>query len=179
MIHKFLIIQLKSRNKKDWVTTVLKDLEELEIGLNFEEIRSMKKSMFQRIVKESVKAYAFKSLEKQKLSHSKVKDIKHKMLEIRTYFLPNEIKATKEEIQTIFKLRCRMTELKTNMKGIYNTYECPLCGVEDTQIHILQECSAIENMSKNKTEEHKYEMLYENEAGKSTDRNDKKVYNKF
>ena len=146
------------------MTTVLKDLEELEIGLNLEEIRSMKKSMFQRIVKESVKSYAFKSLEKQKLSHSKVKDIKHKMLEIRTYFLPNEIKATKEEIQTIFKLRCRMTDLKTNMKGIYNTYECPLCGVEDTQIHILQECPVIENKSKNKTEEHKYEKLYENDA---------------
>ena len=57
-----------------------------------------------------------------------------------------------------------MRDLKTNMKGIYNTYECPLCGVEDTQIHILQECKIVENMKKNKTEEHKYEMLYENDA---------------
>ena len=72
------------------------------------------------------------------------------MLEIRTYFLPNEMKATKEEIQTIFKLRCRMTDLKTNMKGIFNTFECPLCGLEDTQIHILQECRIIQNISKNK-----------------------------
>ena len=55
-------------------------------------------------------------------------------------------------------------DVKTNMKGIYNTYECPLCGVEDTQIHILQECQQIENMNKNKTEGHKYEMLYENDA---------------
>ena len=164
MIHKFLTVQLKSRNKKDWVTTVLKDLEELEIRLNFEEIRSMKKAVFQRIVKKCVNAYAFKSLEKQKLNHTKVKDVTHRALEIRTYFLPNEFKATKEEIQTIFKLRCRMTDLKTNMKGIYNTYECPLCGVEDTQIHILQECKIVENMKKNKTEEHRYEMLYENDA---------------
>ena len=29
--------QRKSRNEKDWVTTVLKDIEELEIGLSFEE----------------------------------------------------------------------------------------------------------------------------------------------
>ena len=111
MIHKFLIIQLKSRNKKDWVTTVLKDLEELEIGLNFEEIRRMKKSMFQRIVKESVTAYAFKSLENQKLTHSKVKDVKHKRLEIRKYFLPNEIKATKNEIQTIFSCEASFNNL--------------------------------------------------------------------
>ena len=98
MIHKFLTVQLKSRNKKDWVTTVLKDLEELEIRLNFEEIRSMKKAVFQRIVKKCVNAYAFKSLEKQKLNHTKVKDVTHRALEIRTYFLPNEFKATKEEI---------------------------------------------------------------------------------
>ena len=39
------------------------------------------------------------------------------MLQIRTYFLPNNMKATKEEIQLIFKLRCRMTDMKTNMKG--------------------------------------------------------------
>ena len=100
----------------------------------------------------------------KQLTHSKVKDVKHETLDLKTYFLPNAIKATKEEIQIIFKLRCRMTDWKTNMKGIYNTYECPLCGVEDTQIHILQECQQIENMNKNKTEGHKYEMLYENDA---------------
>ena len=50
------------------------------------------------------------------------------------------------------------------MKGFYNTHECPLCGAKDTQIRILQECQTIENMKKNKTEGHKYEMLYENDA---------------
>ena len=37
--------------------------------------------------------------------------------------MPSKIKKTKEEIQTIFKMRCRVTELKTNLKGIYVTYE--------------------------------------------------------
>ena len=51
--------------------------------------------------------------------------------------MPSEYNATKDEIQMIFKLRCRVTELKTNLKGIYDTYECSLCGgEEETQAHI-------------------------------------------
>ena len=122
----FLWLKLKSRNKKDWVTSVLKDLEELQIKLSFEEIKIMKKSNFQALVKTSIHEYAFKNLEKQKLSHSKVNKVKHRTLQIRTYFLPTQIKTNKEEIQLIFKLRCRMTELKTNIKGIFENFECPI-----------------------------------------------------
>ena len=159
--------QLKSRNKKDWVTTVLKDLEELEIKLSFEEIRKMKKSSFQALVKTKINEYAFKNLEKEKLSHSKVVKINHKMLQLRTYFVPNNMKASKEEIQTIFKLRCRMTNLKTNMKGMYENIECPLCegkGAEDSQEHVIQECKMIENMIQDKSEMINYDNLYENDA---------------
>ena len=44
----------------------------------------------------------------------------------------------KEEAQLIFKMRCRVTEVKNNMKGSYDNLECTACGIEDeTQIHIL------------------------------------------
>ena len=79
------------------------------------------------------------------------------------YFWPNEMKATKEEIQTIFKLRCRTTDLKTNMKGLYDTYDCPLGdGPDDSQAHIL-ECPIIEKESKIKMEAPNYEQIYEND----------------
>ena len=119
LVHSFLVAQMKTRNKKDWVTTVLKDLDELDIKLSFEEIKLMKKSSFQALVKTSINDYAFKNLEKSKLSHSKVEKVRHRTLQMRTYLSPNQIKATKEEKQLIFKLRCRVTDLKTNMKGIY------------------------------------------------------------
>ena len=167
LVHSFLMAQLKSRNKKDWVTTVIKDLEELEIKLSFEEIRLMKKSNFQTLVKTKINEYAFKSLEKEKLSHSKVNKVNHKMLQLRTYFVPNEMKASKEEIQTIFKLRCRMTNLKTNMKGINENVECPLCegeGAEDSQEHVIQECKSIENKNQDKSEMINYDDIYKNDA---------------
>ena len=83
----------------------------------------MKLSSFQILVKKAVVKNALKELEKLKLSHSKVEKVKHETLEIQQYFMPSKMKKTKEEIQTIFKMRCRVTELKTNLKGIYVTYE--------------------------------------------------------
>ena len=44
MVHRFLDTQVKKKNPKDWVSTVLKDLEELKIDVNFARIKEMKKS---------------------------------------------------------------------------------------------------------------------------------------
>ena len=168
LVYRFFTAQLKSRNSKDWVTTVLKDLEELELNLSFKDISVMKLSSFQILVKKAVVKNALKELEKLKLSHSKVEKVKHETLEIQQYFMPSKMKKTKEEIQTIFKLRCRVTELKTNLKGIYDTYECSLCGKEEeTQTHIL-ECEVLngKNDSENNDEEPiiDYEEIFGNDV---------------
>ena len=139
----------------------MEDLEELELGLSFENIKVMKKSSFNNLVNKSIAEDAFKKLEKLKLSHSKVENVKHRMLQIRKYFLPSNTKATKDEIQLIFKLRSRMTETKTNYKGLYDTYECDVCGDEDeSQAHILK-CSKLVNMNKESIEIPNYEMIFE------------------
>ena len=45
----------------------------------------------------------------------------------------------KEEAQIIFKLRCRVTEIKNNLKGSYDELECTACGIEEeTQKHSLE-----------------------------------------
>jgi hypothetical protein len=146
------------------VTTVLKDLELLGISKSFEEIKEMKKSSYNALLSKTINNIAFEDLEKLKLSHSKVENVKHKTLQMRKYFMPSDNNATKEEIQTIFKLRCRVTELKTNLKGIYDSYECSLCGgEEETQAHIL-ECPEIEKINEDKSEVPKYEKLFDNEV---------------
>ena len=84
-------------------------------------------------------------------------------LQMRKYFQPSEANATKEEIQLVFKLRCRMTETKTNFKGLYDTYECDICicGKEDeSQSHIL-ECTELVNMNKQITEITNYDKIVE------------------
>ena len=83
------------------------------------------------------------------------------MLQIRKYFQPSEANATKKEIQLIFKLRCRMTETKTNFKGLYDSYECDLCGKEDeSQEHILK-CTRLVNMNKDISEIPIYDQIFE------------------
>ena len=159
MIHRFFEVQLKNRIKTDWVSTVLEDLEKLKIKLSLDEIKSMKISAFNTLVNKSVIKNSFEKLEKLKNAHSKVKHITHNMLKMRRYFLPSETNASIEEIQLIFKLRCRVTKTKTNFKGLYDTYECDLCGEDDeSQAHIL-ECKKITNM--NKSDLPDYDKIFE------------------
>ena len=54
MINKFLKTQLKTQKPKDWTTQVLKDLKELKIELNLEELKGIKKCKLTRILKTAV-----------------------------------------------------------------------------------------------------------------------------
>ena len=43
-----------------------------------------------------------------------------------------------EDSQLIFKLRCRVTEIKMNMQGMYDTFECEAYKTEsESRRHIL------------------------------------------
>ena len=45
----------------------------------------------------------------------------------------------KEDAQLVFKLRCRVTGVKINMRGKYDNLECEACGLEEeTQQHIIK-----------------------------------------
>ena len=63
---------MKQRTKKDWVTTVLDDLEKLEINLSMEEIATMKKTSFMNLIKNKINRRTFENLESLKQSHPKV-----------------------------------------------------------------------------------------------------------
>ena len=159
MVNRFFHSQLKTRKKKDWVTTVLEDLKYLGLSdLSIEEIRKMKKVSFMKLVKTSIKSHTFDKLEKTKSSHSKVKILEHKSLKMQKYLQPNQTKITNEEAQLVFKLRCRVTETKVNLKGKYDMLECDACGKEEeTQEHILL-CTEINKNGK--ISEYKYKKLY-------------------
>ena len=138
MIHKFFKCQMKGRKRKDWATTIIEDLEKLEISMNMEEISKMKKGIFMNMIKQRVKNKAFKELEQTKLSHSKVDKIEHNGISMQKYLQPNSCKIKIEEAQLIFKIRCRTTEAKVNLRGKYDNLECGACGLEEeTQQHIL------------------------------------------
>ena len=99
-----------------------------------------------------------KNYKKIKFSHTKVKNLEHNSLKMQKYLQPNQTKITNEEAQLVFKLRCRVTETKVNLKGKYDLLECDACGKEEeTQEHILL-CTEIN--TNGKIDEYKYEKLF-------------------
>ena len=109
----------------------------------------------QRVVGENVKCPGEAAMTPNQMVLEKMFDSlkvdAHRFSLIYYWISKFEHNATKEEIQTIFKLMCRVTELKTNLKGIYDSYECSLCGEEEeTQAHIL-ECPEIEKNNEDNT----------------------------
>ena len=54
MIYRFFESQRKNKTPKDWVTTVLSDMEILNMKMKFEDVRKMKKDDFMNIVKRKI-----------------------------------------------------------------------------------------------------------------------------
>ena len=112
-------------------TTILEDLKYLNMeNIKFEEIKNMKKGVFKKLVKQKIKGETFENLHKRKFSHSKVKHVEHNGLIMQKYLKPNKSKMSKEEAQLVFKLRCRVTETKVNLKRKYDNLECETCGLK-------------------------------------------------
>ena len=89
-----------------------------------EVLRSMKKQMFRKLIKEKIEKITFQKLVTLKKSHSKVEKIEHNRLVMQKYLQPNKTKISTEEAQLIFKIRCRATNVKENLKGKYELFEC-------------------------------------------------------
>ena len=81
-----------------------------------------------RIVKTSIEKKALMELQQLKSNHLKVSHLKKMSIQMQKYLLPNDLKMKQEESQLIFKLRCRVTDGKTNMKGSYENFQCDLCN---------------------------------------------------
>ena len=160
MVYRFFQTQYKNRTSKDWVSTILKDLKELNLKVSIDDIKEMKKSKFMNMLKRSTEEKAYMELEKMKTKHTKVSHLNHYGIKMQKYLLPNELKISQEEIQMIFKLRSRVTEIKTNMKGSFYSYECDLCEEEEeTQEHILK-CKEIIIRKKEKDDIPTYDKIF-------------------
>ena len=85
----------------------------------------------------------------------------HLKLQMRKYLQPSQHNQTKEESQLVFKLRSRMTDLKTNYKGIYDDYGCSACGkAEESQSHIL-ECEELQSRNEEIYKSLKFENIFD------------------
>ena len=115
--------QLKSPINGDYVKYVNNDLKELEINMNFEDIRSMSKAKWKILVRKQTKKACFKSLMRDKAKLSKGKEILYTNLETQSYFKPGNTLSTTTK-RRIFKARSRDMMLKCNFPNAFGDLQC-------------------------------------------------------
>ena len=114
----------------DWVTTVKNDLEELDIKLNFDQIKSHTKEAFKKLVKEHISVKAFDYLKNLQQTHSKARPLQYEKLMLQDY-LKSENQMTIKEKAFTFALRTRMIDLKSNFKVGQKDLKCRLCDIHE------------------------------------------------
>ena len=165
LIRRIYDAQKRKPINDDWYITITGDREDLKMNLDDDQIKIMKKNKFKEHVKNKVKEKALNYLNSLKQSHSKVKHIKFNKLEPQKYFFHKEFKLS--DIQLLFQLRTRMTDVKINFSKRYGNLVCEFCEdkEDDTQQHILH-CQKLLELYPNKDQLSKidYEDIFSSPA---------------
>lgn len=142
LLLKFFNAQTREPCKNDWSNTVKKDLEELGLEFNFEEIKLFSKSIWLKKVKEACKISAFENLLETQMDYSKGSNIGYGKLMMRSYLKSKKISSNQARI--IFKIRTRMMKVKNNFRNGASETKCSVCkDGEDSQVHIFMECKQL------------------------------------
>ena len=137
LLNKFYRAQNINRSKDDWVYQIDKDKKELNLELTDEEIKTFKKEQFRKMIKLKIERNAAKYLEERRRAHSKSKNIKFRGFSPAKYLLSKKLST--EEVQTLFKLRTRMIDVKENFKSANrNNMWCKTSHLfTETQQHLI------------------------------------------
>ena len=128
--------------KGDWVTTVKSDLEELDIELDFDQIKAQTKDSFKSLVKEHAHTSAFEYLKNLQQTHSKARPLQYETFKLQEY-LRSDSKISLKEKAFTFAVRTRMIDLKANFKTGKKDLKCRLCDKHEENQQGLLVCSAL------------------------------------
>ena len=121
--------------KNDLCLQFKDDLNTCGIVLTSAQISAMKKNKFKNIVYTQLREVLREFLISLKRKHSKLEHLNNTYT-LDSYLASNNI--TTEEKQTLFKLRTRMIDVKSNFKSQYGQdLVCRFCPVEETRAHLL------------------------------------------
>ena len=131
-LYNFFTTQLKYPTKNDWTETVKEDLKDFDIDEDFEIIKKTSKMKFKKFIKIKAREYELRYMSKSKESLSKIRNIKHKKMNMASYLELENMNVSEAKI--IFQFRSRMAQFSGNYKGKNPTKICPLCSSHpDTQ----------------------------------------------
>ena len=106
LVRQFLLTQSINPKKKDWVTTIKEDFEQLEINLTYLQIEEMGKSKYKNMIKKKIKESAFRYLVSKKTNRNgKGKEINYSKLQMQNYLTEENEEVNNLERKLIFQLQ--------------------------------------------------------------------------
>ena len=143
LIYRFFIAQARSPTQNDWVSQVLKDLEDIELEIEFKDICSLSKDKFKEIVNEHVLKFSYSQLIQKKQNrtsdNAKGRNIKYNCFDMQDYLKETECILSLDDKKWIFKCRTDDIDLQGNFQWKYSSNLCISCDescIEDNE-HLL------------------------------------------
>ena len=160
LVFKFYLAQKFKPGRNDWILSVYKDMEELGITMNEDEIKKISLIKFKEILLSKTKTFVRNSFERKR--GSKTAEMNLETLNPSSYLFSKLLNKT--EIQTLFKLRTRTIDVKKNQESSYkNNMWCRACCLfTESQEHLL-DCHEIrKRLSCIDFSEIRYPMIFGN-----------------
>ena len=138
-IYRMLILQLENPTRGDWASSCMKDLENINLKLTLDEIKSMKKKEYAKILKQKVEKAALKYLLDKR--GKKGIELEYSCIEMAEYLLPFN-RQTVEDKCELFAVKNSMINIPSNFSSKDET-KCE-CGALEKMAHIY-ECDLYNN----------------------------------
>ena len=133
-VRKMLSLQLEKPSPGDWASTCFKDLENINLKLTLDEIRTISKQKYLMILKEKIKDSALKYLLSKQ--GKKGSEISFLTIEMSEYLQPFNKSLTIEQKREMFAVRNRMVNIQSNFSS-QNEVKCE-CGKTEDMVHIYE-----------------------------------------
>ena len=144
MLSKFFHTQWKYPcNSKEWTEQVRVDLDDFEIPVDLNFIKSKSEFSFKNMVKVKAKEYCFMKMMEKKIGHSKMDDVFYTSLKIQKYLKSN--KFTPTQARLIYSFRTRMADFQENFQGSQGHTPCPLCLVHSDSQALAFQCPKLKS----------------------------------
>ena len=173
MLSKFFLAQWNNEVKNDWTNQVRMDLEDFEIPVDLEYIKSKSKDSFKRLVKVKSLEFSLCELNLVKEKHSKMQSLFYPRLEMQSYLKLKNM--TPEDARLMFAYRVRMADYSENFRGGAGPKLCPLC---DTHLDNQKLAFSCPELSQLLNTLGTYENVFRNDIYKETLLNIKTIINK-
>ena len=142
--------QVRNPTKGDYSELIKDDFKIINEVQDDVKIQNTNTNQYKTHIKKCIRAAAFQYLTRKQATHSKIKTIEYKQLEVQKYMISPIF--SNEEVYQLFALRSRTTNCKENFKQKYKNDDllCGLCQKEkEDQPHLLR-CEVLRRKFKSK-----------------------------